>query len=542
MTADASTLRAPHDDGGVLVVPPASQLDELLRANLAARRTWNAEIHGRSLGQLSQQARQELLVAAAEYSGSCGAAQAPQAPSAVFATGHQPALFHPGVWAKNFAVGNWAARRSAAAINLLIDSDTFKSADIVVPTGAPSSLTRTQVAYDVRSVEIPWEERTMHDAALAASFANRVRQTLGQLVECPLIERFWPHVMAGAKAGLPWGAAMAQARRGLESQWGLSNLEIPQSRVCELPSFRWFVAGLLAGRQRFRQVHNDAVTRYRRENRLRSANHPFPLLAQDGPWTETPFWIWSATDPRRRRLFASQQADGLALTDRGPWQARLPLSAEGDPTKAIETLAEWSRQGVKLRTRALTTTLYARLLLCDLFVHGLGGGKYDAVTDDIMQAFFGIEPPRFSVVTATVHLPLLGVEPEAQANTDESVSKIDAELHRLRHHPEVFLAGAVGFSDHETQAIASFTSQKRRWVETEPNRANARQRCLEIRTANQALQPYLAQVRARLEGRRTSIFADQRLSAVRRDREYAFCLFPAEKLRNFLLEIGLDSG
>ena len=45
----------------------------------------------------------------------------------IFLAGHQPELFHPGVWFKNFALGDLARRYQATAVNLVIDSDTVKS-------------------------------------------------------------------------------------------------------------------------------------------------------------------------------------------------------------------------------------------------------------------------------------------------------------------------------------------------------------------------------------------------------------------------------
>ena len=45
--------------------------------------------------------------------------------------------------------------------------------------------------------------------------------------------------------------------------------------------------------------------------------------------------------------------------------------------------------GIRLRTRALTTTMFARFLLGDLFVHGIGGAKYDELGDEIARGFFG---------------------------------------------------------------------------------------------------------------------------------------------------------
>ena len=53
-------------------------------------------------------------------------------------------------------------------------------------------------------------------------------------------------------------------------------------------------------------------------------------------------------------------------------------------------------RGVRLRTRALTTTMFARYLLGDLFIHGIGGAKYDELGDEIARGFFGIEPPGVS--------------------------------------------------------------------------------------------------------------------------------------------------
>ena len=58
-------------------------------------------------------------------------------------------------------------------------------------------------------------------------------------------------------------------------------------------------------------------------------------------------------------------------------------------------------QGFKVRPRALSLTLFVRLCLANVFWHGLGGGKYDEVTDDIIRKFFELAPPAFIVATET---------------------------------------------------------------------------------------------------------------------------------------------
>ena len=121
--------------------------------------------------------------------------------------------------------------------------------------------------------------------------------------------------------------------------------------------------------------------------------------------SKPPSGYWSRGDPRRRHLFASLRAGALRLTDRRGLKVELPLGPGDDPRPAVARL-ELERQGVKIRSRALITTLWSRLVLSDLFLHGIGGGKYDQVTNALIAEFFGLEPLRFMVLSATLHLPI----------------------------------------------------------------------------------------------------------------------------------------
>ena len=61
--------------------------------------------------------------------------------------GHQPQLFHPGVWYKNFVLEQLAAEHGGTAINLVIDSDAMRTAAIRVPTGSLSDPRIESIAY-----------------------------------------------------------------------------------------------------------------------------------------------------------------------------------------------------------------------------------------------------------------------------------------------------------------------------------------------------------------------------------------------------------
>ncbi len=532
-------LRAPSDDGGVLVAPPPTELDCLLARNRAIRVGWQYDVQGRSLANLAQLARDELLQAALNYTRQYrDALDPPDAGLAEFLlAGHQPEIFHPGVWLKNFALGGMARCRGAVAVNLLIDNDTAKATALPVPTGTPESPRLISVPIDQADAPMPYEERKIVDASLFRSFGRRAVEAIGPLVQRPMLEDFWPLACERAEASGNLGLSLAQARHVVEGRWGLETLEVPQSRVCAAESFRWFTAHLLAHLPRFHDEYNAAVAHYRRRHGVRSAAHPFPDLAESDGWLEAPFWIWTAADPRRRALFAGRRQGRVVISDGRSVEVKLPLTTDGDGVAAVERLDALEADGVKIRSRALTTTLWARLALGDMFLHGIGGAKYDEVTDRLFERFLGVQPPRLMVASGTLLLPVR--TPEVRV---ERQRELKQRLWQLRHHPE-------GFLDHDGSAGADcrdeacrLAAEKQSWVETPQTRETARQRCRAIRRVNSALQPHVAELRQQTAERLDT--TDLALEAARllRGREFGFCLHPEDSLRRFLDHAISESG
>ncbi len=288
--------------------------------------------------------------------------------------------------------------------------------------------------------------------------------------------------------------------------------------------------------------------------------------------------MWTTRNPRRRRLFIQATADETILSDRQSWEARLPLSPESDAAGAVEQLMQLQRGNVRIRPRALVTTLWARLALGDLFIHGIGGAKYDCVTDRLIERFFGLTAPRFLVVSATLHLPI-----QRRRATPEDVRAIQHELRTMTYQPEQYLGGesvpllrrssageqfgtaceqAVAhgrqeclphydpdkgdspiFVDHGFAAVPakigtvpceSLIAEKRRWIATPQTAQNARERCQAIRRINAALQPWLDERRGQLAKRLAETSRRLQAEGVLAWREYAFCLYPESTLREFL--------
>ncbi len=524
-------LRAPSDDGGVLIAPPPAKLDCVLAENRAIRDGWRYDVQGRPLVELVRQARGELLRAALAYTRQYrDVASPPDAMAGEFLlAGHQPELFHPGVWLKNFALGAMARSRAAVAVNLLIDTDTLKTASLKVPGGTREAPRMESVPFDRAGATTAYEERAITDHAMFRSFGRRAVETIGSLVPNPMLERFWPMVCERASESGNLGLSLAQARHIVEGDWGLETLEVPQSQVCATDSFRWFAAHLLAQLPRFREEYNETVGRYRRKHGIRSAAHPFPDLAKRDGWLEAPFWIWTTADPRRRPLFAACRAGQVVISDGDSREFELPLTPEGDGAATVERLAALEAAGTKIRPRALTTTLWSRLSLSDLFVHGIGGAKYDEVTNRLFERFLGLRPPHLMVVSGTLLLPVPRTAVSRQQESD-----LRQRVWQLRHHPERFL-GAYPHTPHDHGAEACrLIAEKRRWIDAPQTVENARERCQAIRQANVALQPYVAGQHRKAVDQLRELDRALEANRVLRWRELSFCLHPEDSLRRFL--------
>ncbi|MEX2141473.1 MAG: hypothetical protein WD894_19560 [Pirellulales bacterium] len=538
-------FQTPRDDGGKLVAPPVSAGAELIAAHRARLEACDYDVHGQSLPDLAAEARRQLLaealaytrayrdVSSLEQSGGIAAQ-----PSLVLA-GHQPELFHPGVWLKNFMLHSVARASGAVAVNLVVDSDTIKASSLRVPTGSATRPLVESVLFDRPTTAVPFEERRIVDRALFESFADRVADKLTTLVPRPLVKDFWPDVLSRSRHTDRLGECLAQARHVWEGRWGAATLEIPQSRVCSLPAFHRFAAHLLAHLPRLWEIYNAALFEYRSANHVRSHAHPVPELSAEGDWLEAPFWVWRADDPTRRRLFVRSRDNGIVLADRAGWEQPLDISAETNPDRAIEQLQELARLGVRLRTRALITTMLARVLLGDLFVHGIGGAKYDQMTDVLIEQFFGLEPPGYMVVSGTLRLPI-----EHNRGAAEELRRTRQALRELTYHPERFVeppsqqrhcercsGPAAKPANWELQRSIDM---KRQWIAMAKSQDNARTRHEAIRSANLALQPWLSDCRAKLLADIERLERQARADAVLSSREYSLCLYPAHQLREFL--------
>jgi hypothetical protein len=153
----------------------------------------------------------------------------------------------------------------------------------------------------------------------------------------------------------------------------------------------------------------------------------------------------------------------------------------------------------------------------DFFVHGVGGGRYDRVTDAVIADFFGLRPPRYAVVTATLHLPLSEFDPA------EERAALQRRLLELQHNPE--------------RLLSEPSQEHRQWIDEKWNligrleresltRRERREITQRIRQLNEHLSHALEDERRGLDRRLAALNEIGQASAAATHRGYPFCFFP----------------
>ena len=538
--------RAPAESGGRLVDPPVvadggGSIEDLVDNNRLLRAAFGTRIGDLRLWELVAATRREVLTVAAEYTGSYRDVIRPDDVAdwiarPVIVGGHQPELFHPGVWLKNAALDAYARQVGGTALNLVVDTDRCAAATVPLPVGTPRDARVERVAFDAAAPETAWEERGVVDVECFESFGDRAADMLRPIVPEPIVRRWWPLAVERAHESHRLGLGLAQGRHILEERWGLDTLELPVSELVRLPTVMVFTGWLLAHARQLHEACNDALASYRRAHRVRGRGRPFPDLASrhdsSGEWLEVPWWLWSREDPRRRRVYASASDGVLSLSDLETVRVELPIAADTPPERWVDALTRMDEHGVRLRPRALVTTLVSRLLVADVFVHGIGGAAYDRITDEVIRRLTGCDPPRHAVVSGTLRLPVERTFPGFAA--DDPAARLAAarrELRDVEFHPERHLLPL----HEQPEVVRDLVTEKRRWIDTHPTPALARRRCHAIRAANTELGVHTAGSRRALAATLEPLATAVRARAVLEARDYPWCFFPEKTLKTFLL-------
>jgi hypothetical protein len=499
-------LVVPADHLGVLVEPPAAQIaDELKPHHESLAR---APILDTTMAALHANLRQRL-----------------ELDRPVILTGHQPEFFHAGVFAKTVAAGLLARRYDGIAVFLTVDSDLPRAAQLLLPQTTSGGVRRVAVAIPNLELALPYEAQPAtpreHWLQFFARFAS-----MYELYDRSLLRQFAYAWLTSGERLTGCCEAFARARAATEDALGVGGTrELRVSHLCATPEFRVFVASMMLDAARCVTAYNAAQGSFRARHRVRAAGRPVPALVRNADRHELPFWMYRAGEPRRR-LFVRERGEAIEiLADDNP----VDTVGRGDLSSIAAHDEPWplERDGWMLRPRALTLSAFVRLFLSDLFIHGIGGAKYDEMMEDFIRDLLGVDPRPTCCVTATVRLPLPRHDAKPADIADARQQSRDIRFNPQRHlkdlPPELVRQRA--------ELVRRSTDLRNRTPDDHEARRVVFRAIRRLNDQMLAKDPW----RAAEYDRRVEALQQQReVDRIALDREYFYALHPRETLESLL--------
>ncbi len=332
----------------------------------------------------------------------------------IFVSGHQPEFFHTGVLVKTVAAATLAQRYTGGALFLAADTDTPKSGRLRVPCAVDGAWRREEIDIPGCDLRLAFEQQPYISPSEWQRFFQRVSQRTASGAHSAL-----PAFIEGWLSADPAPAAATGSAPDLVTRFlaahsavltALSCDGIVTTRMSSLTptrGFRLFFGECVRRARDCAAAYNRAIDDYRVRHRVKTRGRPVPPLSISHERVETPFWVYRVAGPRARLW--------VAWTDSGPtfFADLTPIAAL--TTEAFEALLGLSGasaaplvlgDGWGIRPRALALSAYVRLIVADLFIHGIGGAKYDEITEAWLDAFLGVSPAPLACISATLRLPL----------------------------------------------------------------------------------------------------------------------------------------
>lgn len=347
-------------------------------------------------------------------------------------TGSQLIFFHPGILAKEIAAAKLAQESGADAITLILDHDhgellfsypvfrfdkngqnraekmTLHLGNFFLDTSEHSHLPSE-----------PWFQ-------LLGSLPSHLQ---GHLNETSLenVQESFRIMNQKAKERPSLVDFVTNCRLQELKQEGLALTPLRVSQLVKTQGWKMFCDLIVQDEKHFRKLYNNAVENYRHAHKIRNHAQPVPNLKEN----EIGLWITEKNQTLKQKAFLSNIQKA-----RNDQELFLP--------------------------RAITLSIFSRLFLSDFFIHGLGGAKYDRVTEQIINDFFKTPAAAFGVTSATMHLQL---NPESSLHQIKNLpgpGELKRKRRKLLYHPDLFLPRNLPLVAKRKELIKEFTQNRSR--------------------------------------------------------------------------------
>ena len=524
------TFSIPTSNKEVLLNPSYEELPGLINLNKQKLQSYDFAIYGIPYSEFRKQVRSEILRKAGEYTermlSICSElniehkngpfADNYSSDSTIIQTGHAPTLAHPGVLIKNSLTSNLAKKVNGVGINMIVDNDVCHDNYINIPNIDRVSSTIEQIEFMPRTHNLAFEEIGHTDPKQLNAFQEYVLRVISNPDMKETFNNFMDIATRLCEKTQSVSDLFTYAKSVYLKRFGINNLDIPVSLICRTESFLNFFLHIVGNIKNFAKIYNAKLDEYRRLKKTRSKANPLPNLEEKEDVIELPFWIWKENGPRER-IFASITNDRQVdlIFDN---KVKLNFDSSKDSSENIEKLKSLEDAGVKIRPKAVTNTMYSRMFFSDIFIHGIGGAKYDLITDKIIKDFFGVEPPAYATISATLHLPYRPYD--ISHNDARSLKQTIKDMDR---NPEKY----ISTDNMEAPEIQSLINEKKALITKKTHyQTEKRQTFNRLKELNDLIKEKTKPLIEEKEKETEEIEKKLRYNSIVTNREYPFCIYP----------------
>ena len=527
----------------------ADKISSLLEENKKIFGQYSFTILNQPFKEVRENSRKEVIRGALKFSSKFDpniVEKICSAPQYIIQSGHQPVFFHPGIWIKNIFLNELLKSPlldRCLGLNIILDNDICKNLNLSLPVLSSNGnlkLEKVNFLSSALTTNLPFEEYPCPSLELITKFTRDIIHRLKSLESenkdmLNSFENFARCLEDSSnfcnqnytRGNL--GEFLGLARRLYEQEIETAYLEIPFSQICSSDEFISFFLEITKNIGSFSKIYNNKLDEYRKLFKIRNRAHPSPDLIIKENLTETPFWIWKEGD-QRRKIFILKEEEGNYLYNNSYGKIFL---IEKDDLKSLSSLKTLLKErGLKIRPKALLLTLYNRLFISDLFIHGLGGSKYDLVTDEIIREFFKVEPPHFLVASCTLYLDFKS----SPGTSDSKISALKKKIRDLEFNPERY-ADELSLTRKEEIQMGKLAEKKTvliKKIKGVLTSVEKRKISEEIKAINNFMVEKVRLLKCELSKKLEDEKEKMKQSKVYTFREFPYCFFSAKELRNLL--------
>jgi len=528
---------------------PADKIGSLLEENKKIFSQYSFKILNQPFKEVRENSRKEVVQGALRFSKKFDPdieEKINPAYQYIIQTGHQPAFFHPGIWMKNIFLNELIKSPlsdKSLGLNIVLDNDICKDLNLSLPTlSSNGNLIVEEISFlsSTLTPNLPFEEYPCPSLELITKFNRDISRRLKPLesenkdilnnfkIFTRCLENSSRLCSQNYERG-NLGEFLGLARRLYEQEIEPAYLEIPFSKICDGDEFLSFFLEIIKNIESFSEIYNNKLDEYRKSFKIRTRAIPSPNLLIKENLIEVPFWIWREGDQRRKIFILREEGGNFLYND---FYGKILLTEE-DGFKSLSSLkASLKERRLKIRPKALLLTLFNRLFISDLFIHGLGGAKYDLVTDEIIREFFKVEPPRFLVISCTLYLDFKS-SPEA---LDFKIFALKKKIRDLEFNPQRYI-DELPLTKKEEIQIGELIKKKIELIKKIKevlSPVEKRKISEEIKAINNFIGKKVGPLKYELNKKIEKEEEKMKQSKVYTFREFPYCFFSAKTLLNLL--------